>query len=152
MREGRVEDQRRHAGGEGFERRDAEAFVVREKCEHTRGSVRIGQVGVAHVVPPFDTIADASLRRHRRRIDRRVGPVVADEDQPGVVHEWCGPREALNEIRNVPAREQRSDVENHRLARGGRGGCGGRLRGGRRQPDAVARHAQPPDDLAGGEL
>ena len=97
-----------------FERRKAEAFVVREKRESRRRGVERGEIGVRYVRAPVYPVGDSACRDQLVDVDAWVGAVVAHDLEPGLRHACRQPAESVDELRDVAAIEQRPDEEDER--------------------------------------
>ena len=131
-RDRRVQHHRRDAGGDGVERRQAEALVRGQKGERRRPTVQLGQLGVGDVAAHGDALLQAGGAHVRADVHGRHAARVADDRQ---VHVGAPPgqaREPVHQLEHVPPGQDRSDVEDQ--------AAGGRERG--RQP-RVARPDGP---------
>ena len=70
----RVQHDRRHAGGQRLERRQAEAFVFRQEREHRRALVQRRQRRIVHIRTNVDAIGVPATARESHR-DRAAGCV-----------------------------------------------------------------------------
>src|SRR4051812_23746881 len=115
-RDRRIEQQRRQAGGERFEWRQAEPLVLGQEGERAGGAIQLPQFVVRYIRAHVNTVADWRRVDDGAEIDVWRRAIVADDVEVNAGARARQLREAFDQLGDMTPVEDRAHVENSRAA------------------------------------